>query len=187
MAIQHGIRSSIEDVAAVFAAVGYTLLSTEYNNALTPVQFICDAGHVSDIRLSKFRSGQRCQQCTRIRTREDLLSYKTQYVKDLFAEQGLEMLHWAGTNRQSTYRCRCGNLEKVQINAYQLHKFRQCKECAKLESEVAGKRVRAGYIAWRRHVLERDGYRCRKCDTPGSWVDFDVHHIWSYTKHRNYS
>lgn len=183
MKIKHGVKSKLEDVAAIFTAAGCTLLATEYFNALTPMPFICECGAEHVIRLSKFKAGQRCPACAREKTREGLRSYSTEYVKGLFEEQGLEMLDWAGTNAQSTYRCRCGNLEKVQINTYQLHKFRQCKDCAKLESEAAGKRVRAGYLAWRRDVLDRDDYTCKRCGVGGSWSDFDVHHILSYTKY----
>jgi hypothetical protein len=52
-----------KDVLELFKKCNYTLLSKEYINNKTPLEYICDKNHISKICLSDFLSGKRCRKC----------------------------------------------------------------------------------------------------------------------------
>jgi hypothetical protein len=56
-------RQPMENVQQIFAQENYTLLSTEYKNTKTPLQFRCPRGHKHQISLDNWKKGQRCRKC----------------------------------------------------------------------------------------------------------------------------
>lgn len=57
-------RQPIEKIRELFALDGYTLLSEEYVNTSTPVQFRCPKGHEHQITVDNWKRGkQRCRLC----------------------------------------------------------------------------------------------------------------------------
>ena len=50
------------DVKAAFDTRGYTLLS-QYEDSKSPLRFVCDRGHYSQISWGSFRRGSRCRNC----------------------------------------------------------------------------------------------------------------------------
>ena len=56
---------SYEYIKKQFEKEGYTLISTEYKNAYTPMKVICSNKHEWKITYSNFQQGQRCPCCTK--------------------------------------------------------------------------------------------------------------------------
>ena len=54
---------TIEDVRISFEKEGYTLLSTEYKNVNTKLDYICPKGHIHKITWGSWQSGSRCGIC----------------------------------------------------------------------------------------------------------------------------
>ena len=52
-----------EEVKKSFEKEGFTLLSTEYINAITKLDYICPKGHKHSITWNAFKNGQRCPKC----------------------------------------------------------------------------------------------------------------------------
>jgi len=56
-------KKTIEEVREIFTTRNYTLLSTEYKNSSSPLNYICDNGHQTKIRLAELQSGRGCSSC----------------------------------------------------------------------------------------------------------------------------
>jgi len=68
-------RKTIDEMKIEFENVGYTLLSTEYTNAKTPLKFICNNGHRHQLSWTHFDRGQRCAQCVSNRGIDECVIY----------------------------------------------------------------------------------------------------------------
>lgn len=76
-------RYTYEEVKKIFKNVDYTLLSDTYINNMQKLEFRCDKGHVTYIKLSKLLLGQRCNICDKelksksriVYTQEDVVNY----------------------------------------------------------------------------------------------------------------
>jgi len=53
-------------VKASFEELGYTLISTEYVNALSKLIYKCPLGHVGKINWNKWSMGRRCFECSKL-------------------------------------------------------------------------------------------------------------------------
>lgn len=56
-------KKTIEEVRESFASEGCTLLSTDYVNAMTKLDYICSNGHKHSIKWNDWRTGYRCSYC----------------------------------------------------------------------------------------------------------------------------
>lgn len=63
----NNIRHTIEHVKALLEEEGYILLSKEYKNNRTKLNYVCSNGHKHSIRLDDWRMGCRCPTCYAIR------------------------------------------------------------------------------------------------------------------------
>ena len=53
-------KYTIEFVSSTFEKIGYTLLSTEYVNAKTKLEYICPEGHKHSMSWNNWQRGKRC-------------------------------------------------------------------------------------------------------------------------------
>ncbi len=60
------IKKTIEDIKISFEKEGYILLTTEYKNSTTYLDYICPVGHKHSIRRYNWSSGIRCPVCANI-------------------------------------------------------------------------------------------------------------------------
>jgi hypothetical protein len=56
-------RHSYEDVKKYFANQGCKLLSKDYKNNKTPLEYVCICGRKSTVRFDNFKTGARCRDC----------------------------------------------------------------------------------------------------------------------------
>lgn len=52
-----------KDVKEAFEKEGFTLLSKEYKNAITKLEYICPKGHRHSVSWNSFKNGARCPKC----------------------------------------------------------------------------------------------------------------------------
>ena len=174
-------RLTIKEVKQIFSVAGCELLDTVYHNALTPLKYKCSCGNESSIRLSKFKAGQRCSKCGVDKYKENLRSISTKEIKEILEQQGHRLIKWNGTNQQSIYQCKCGEIETVQINIYQYKNQRHCKRCQELlmQETITSARGCGKYSFWKKACLKEANYACVIC---GSSSRLEAHHLESFKR-----
>lgn len=60
-------RLTVEQIRNAFEKENYVLLSKEYNNAFTMLNYKCSVGHVHSIRWNDWQQGGRCPTCAHIK------------------------------------------------------------------------------------------------------------------------
>ena len=121
-------KFNIEEVKEYFDSRGYTLLSTNYINTKTPLQFICKCGRVSKTSFSNFRvsfktlKGYRCRKCT------TLLSFDK--VKKCFQENNYTLLetNYVNCTAPMKFICPQGHIAKMCFSNFQ--RGHRCKKCS---------------------------------------------------------
>ena len=113
-----------------------------------------------------------------------------------------------GNRGQYYYNCKCDCGNEVEVEGASLSSG-STQSCGCLQREVSSERMsamvgelnpmwdstmtdedryskhtEAAHQEWRGKVLERDGYRCRRCGTPGTHP-LHAHHIRPYTENKS--
>ena len=135
------LRKSFEDVKQAFTDRGYTLLSTEYINTDTPLEYRCPKGHFGKIRFNSFSSGQGCRKCYDIKI-GDRSRKSFDDVKQSFTNRGYTLLSTKYKNCMTPldYRCPSGHLGKITFNS-----FSRCQGCAKCACIKKADRLRKSF------------------------------------------
>ncbi len=119
-------KFTYKDVKQYFKDHDCELLEKEYINAHTRMRYRCKCGNSKcKITFSKFKSGQRCMECSGNKK----FTYKE--VKQYFKEYDCELLETEYINSQTPmrYKCDCGNSKcKTTFNNFQ--SGHRCNECA---------------------------------------------------------
>lgn len=63
-------RKNFQEVQKSFEEVGYKLVSTEYFNSKSKLEYLCLNGHNRKISYSDFCSGRRCIKCYHEKNRQ---------------------------------------------------------------------------------------------------------------------
>jgi hypothetical protein len=108
------VKYTYDYVKNFFKKEGYTLLSKEYINANTKLDFVCPNGHKHSISWSMFRSGNRCVYCSK----RAPISYE--FVKDSFEQEGYTLLSKRYKNRRTKLRYKCpkGHEHSMSYNSW---------------------------------------------------------------------
>jgi hypothetical protein len=182
----------IEVVRKVFAEAGCVLISEEYVDTNTPLDYICNCGRNSKTSFYSFRLGKRCRSCgnKKIGTKKRL-AYD--YVKEVFEDAGCLLLseRYVDAKTPLDYICSCGNDSKISFNNFKIGG--RCRKCylEKLfgetnpnynpeltdEERIAG-RDYLEYREWRKCVFKRDYYTCVCCADAGGRIA--AHHLDGY-------
>ena len=80
------MRVDIEHIRKRFKEVGYKLLSEEYINNRTKLEFVCDVGHQHSITWNCFQSGTRCGKCFIKR------KHAQKFIEESFNKSGYKVL-----------------------------------------------------------------------------------------------
>jgi len=116
-------RLTIEQVKQEFKREHYTLLSTEYENNHTMLDYICSEGHKNPIVWSSFARGTRCPDCAGNK------KYDEEQVRVFFEKEGYR-LSSKYTNNWSKleYQCPEGHVNTVRWIDFK--RGTRCSECA---------------------------------------------------------
>ena len=178
-------KPTIDFVKKSFEGGGYILLSTEYKNAHTKLDYICSSGHKHNIMWKSWQNGSRCPYCSGrpIITIED--------VRISFEKEGYILLSttYINSTTKFEYECPRGHVHSVSwLNWY--HAGSRCPTCYKLStfgsgnpSWKGGKSLEGYCPIWKdkeykSDIRNRDGNRCLNpyCDSKDP-SDLTIHHI----------
>ncbi len=180
---------ALEEARALFAAEGYTLLSTEYK-AKKPLDFICPNGHKHSIPLIGFKQGARCALCVGNARK------KLSEVKQAFEDRGFNLLSDSYKNVNTKLEAICPQGHKVKVSFLSFNKNTKygCAKCQAAANSglnsanyninlTAEDRAKRDYNPankkWSKDVLEAFNFTCYSCgDDRGG--NLHAHHLWSY-------
>ena len=181
-------RLSYDYVRSVFEERGCTLLSTEYKNNSTPLEYICSCGNITTTIFSNFSRGHKCVKC-RSKAVSESRRFSISQVKEIFENGGCKLLskEYKGSHLPLEYICNCGRKSTILLGNFQ--KGSRCRYCGyeKIRGEnnyqwnpnkSEGERNTPEYREWRRKVLIRDEYICQKCGE--TYWSMTAHHVLNF-------
>lgn len=128
------IKLTYEEVKLMFEAEGCTLLSTEYKNGRSKLEFICHCGRKSVQAFKVFRKSKQCKQCG-YESGGKKHKYNLDEIREYLKYNNCTLLstEYINCKQKIEYICSCGNMasrtfDKI-INRSQ--KGVGCKECQK--------------------------------------------------------
>lgn len=115
----------LEDVAKEFEIRGCKLLSTEYKNAVSKLEYVASCGHESQIRLNDLKSGHGivCKKCALLRGAAQR-KRTTLDVFHIFESVGckcVEPFEYKDNKTKIRYVCSCGHESTCSLNDFLRH------------------------------------------------------------------
>ena len=162
---------------------GYTLLSSEYINSKTKLDYICPKGHFHSAPWNKWINGHRCASCGGTKRH----SYS--YIKQLLNDNGITLLSNEYVNQNTKLEVICKNGHKHKTTWGSLKTNFGCPYCSKnakptfeevksifkdadynlLSEEYKNNHIKLDYICPNGHAHSitlndfKTGYRCPTC------------------------
>ena len=114
-----------DEVKLRFELAGCRLTAPNYTNAKTKMEFICVCGQTALISWDCFQRGVRCRNCRGDRISASKL-LDICMIQNFFKSNGCELLEnkYIGSGEPMRYRCKCGNISKIDWDH-----FKQGKRC----------------------------------------------------------
>jgi len=114
-------KYNIEKVREIFKEKGYELLSQEYVNYTSKLEYVCSCGTKHSMTLSNILKDKKCPYCTTLRKRRRTTIKYTDVVKD-FENKGFELLtdekDYKNTQSLVEYRCVKGHVTKKKYTYF---------------------------------------------------------------------
>jgi len=107
-------RLLYNDVKSYIESVNYKLISNNYINCGTKLEFECSEGHKFNMRWSNFKNGQRCPECKKINlSKIKTLTYE--YVKEQIEKNGYKLIseEYKASHKHLLVECNKGHQYKV--------------------------------------------------------------------------
>ena len=123
------IRIRYGDVKQSFEQEGYVLLSDEYINAHTKLEFICPEGHKHSIDWDHWKCGKRCAGCY------GNVKITIDKVKQSFEQEGYVLLSDEYVNNSTKLNFRCPEGHRHNISWGNWQNGRRCGKCSSLVSK----------------------------------------------------
>lgn len=173
----------IEKVRSSLLKEGYILLETQYANANTPMQCVCNNGHRIIIYWSNWYRGIRCPCCAG-NNRNNIDDIKDEFTKDNYT---LLSTRYKNNNTKLNYICPLGHRHSISYANWS--KGRRCPICALINHSGENHYNWKGGIscepycdAWKdkeykNSIKERDNYKCQNPDCWGTSNRLAIHHI----------
>lgn len=121
-------KLTYEFIKERFEKEGYILLSKEYSNARTKLDYTCFLGHTHSITWDKWRQGHRCPECGIIkRSKSQALSYA--FVKNSFEKEGYLLLSKDYKNSSTKLKYKCPNGHEHTITWGNWQQGQRCPYC----------------------------------------------------------
>jgi DNA-directed RNA polymerase subunit RPC12/RpoP len=136
-------KYTIEFVRAEFEKEGYILLSKEYINAHSKLEYICPSGHRHSIRFYSWLSGKRCPYCAG--NRNNIVG-----IREEFKKEGCILLTkvYHNQNQKLEYICSNGHNSKTSLKNWT--KGIRCHQCFIDKQRLSIKQIRVSF--------EEEGY-----------------------------
>lgn len=94
-------KTTINDVRALFASRGYTLITDVYANSKQKFEYVCPNGHRHAVRLDHFKSGTGCPYCS------DKFKKSIEYIRPYFEKEGYVLLSTNYVGAFGELECSC--------------------------------------------------------------------------------
>jgi len=119
------IKLTIEQIKEIFEKDGYILVSKEYKNCSTKLEYKCPKGHEYSITWNGWRQGNRCVICA------GLLKLTIKQVRESFENEGYTLLtkEYSGNRSELDYICPNGHNHKTEWFTWGPMK-RRCPSCS---------------------------------------------------------
>jgi uncharacterized protein YkuJ len=107
-------KNNIENIKKAFESKGYVLLSTEYKNAYSYLDYICPEGHRHSMAWNNFQQGTGCPTCA-IETTKKKLKKSIEDIREAFNEEGYALLttKYENSAQKLEFRCPKGHLHEI--------------------------------------------------------------------------
>jgi hypothetical protein len=137
-------KYTYEEVKEYFSNENCRLLSTDYKNNATLLDYVCKCGKQSKISFANFRKGVRCKECGIDKLKQSI-SHNYDYIYNFFKDNSCTLLEKEyNNNRQKLkYICVCSNIAIISFSEFQQGK--RCKKCAN-EKLAKIKRLSFDYV-----------------------------------------
>lgn len=123
-----GIKFTIDEIRTFFYLENYVLLSDEYKNSRTKLEYICSEGHKNFMTYSNWQQGKRCPECSS----KALL--KIEFIREAFKEEDYILLsnNYTGNKQKLEYICPNGHKHYIKWNDWKNnHRCPYCSRIAK--------------------------------------------------------
>lgn len=177
-------KLTIEDVRFVFESEGYILLSKEYVNARSLLDYRCPNGHEHKCTYDNFKRGYRCPYCNG-RPIKNITD-----IKIIFEKEDYKLLSTEYINNKMPleYVCPYGHIGKTCLSSW--YRGHRCNTCAQIALSgpghpnwQGGKSFEPYCEIWKDKefkldIMERDAYVCLNpyCSSKDP-NDLTIHHI----------
>lgn len=118
-------RLTIEQIQPEFERRGYELLSTEYINNATKLDYVCPEGHKGSITWINFSHGRGCLLCAHKRRRVSL-----EHIKGAFKKRDYKLLSNSYVNCDASLEFICPQGHKNTISWSNFNQGHGCSECS---------------------------------------------------------
>jgi hypothetical protein len=177
-------KPTIEHIDNQFAAEGYVLHSKKYVNNRSKLEYTCPNGHVYFTSWASWVNGGRCGVCA------GNVRLGLQFVKDVFASEGYELLETSYYNAHTKMNYICSAGHRHRIDWAHWKKGKRCPVCALINQSGPNHYAWKGGVsfqpyceAWKDSEYKdsikiRDGNECLNpyCDSKNP-NDLTIHHI----------
>lgn len=124
------LKYTHEEVVKIFEQNGCALLSKEYVSNGSPLNYKCNCGNISKIKLRDFNKGHRCRQCM-ARFNSELFRTPNDEIKVICEQNGCQFIesfiHKSRTRIK--YICKCGRQSEAYFDNFK--RYPNCWECSK--------------------------------------------------------
>jgi hypothetical protein len=118
-------KFTIEYVRSEFEKEGYTLLSEEYINSNSKLEYECSKGHKHKISFGCWKKGQRCKKCVDDSLRKDIKD-----IEHAFYNEGYILLTTNYINSTQRLDCMCPVGHDLTITWGNWQRGHRCRYCA---------------------------------------------------------
>jgi len=125
------VKLTYDVVKESFEKEGYILLSKEYVNNATKLDYQCPKGHENNITWNSFSRGKRCPTCS-----DTKLTYE--FVKQSFESECYMLISKEYTNNKTKLDCKCANGHEHSIRWDNWKEGKRCPTCAGLTKPTLG-------------------------------------------------
>lgn len=188
------LRFSIDKVRSIFEQEGCHLLSKEYKNCDSRLEYIARCGHKNTTTLYDFKIGcsRICTNCQNIKNGK-ARALSEEDVRQYFEDNGCHIIECNYKNNRSKIRyiATCGHEHITDFTHFQQGKGLLCTDC--LNKGVHNANWQGGLSKlnshlrnllsdWTREQLKKVNYTC---EITGLHGDLNVHHMYSFTNIRD--
>ena len=176
-------KLTLEQVRESFEKDNYILLSKDYINSSTKLNYTCPKGHKHSITWDSWKDGNRCPVCAGV------VKYTIEFITEYFKKENCILLskEYTGAHNKLNYICSNGHEHSMKWNSWRMG--HRCPTCANINNSGSNNSSWKGGLSYepycpiwsdkeyKQYIRERDGNKCLNpyCSKNNSMLT--IHHI----------